>query len=52
MKVLQVGFEEGNVGGGERGSGPEERVVVGKEGEEEAEEEGCRWGEGWELARI
>ena len=41
MQELEVGFEEGDVGGWGGGCGPEEGVVVGEEGEEDAEEEGC-----------
>lgn len=36
----------GRVGGGGRGHGPEDVVVVGEEGEEDAEEEAGCWGEG------
>ena len=41
----EVGFDGAEVGGGDGPVGPEERVVVGEEGEYEAEEEGrCCWG--------
>jgi len=39
VQVLEVGFEEGVVGGGCGRGGPVEGVVVGEEGEEDAEEE-------------
>lgn len=43
--MVQVAFKEGIVGGGRGRCGPKEGVVVGEEGEEDAEEEGCCWGE-------
>lgn len=46
MHQAQVGFEVREVGGGERVRGPEEGVVVGEGGEEDAEEEADGWWEG------
>ena len=43
VKGPQVGFEGCEGGGGGGREGPEDGVVVGEEGEEEAEEEGCGW---------
>jgi hypothetical protein len=46
----QVGFQRAErVRGRGRGRGPEDRVVVGELGEEEAEEEGGRW---WRLGWV
>ena len=42
MDKSQMRFEEGEVGFRRGGRGPEDGVIVGKRGEEDAEEEGCR----------
>jgi len=39
MEEFEVGFDVVEVGFGEEAAGPEEGVVVGEEGEDEAEEE-------------
>ena len=39
----EMGFYVVIVGWGRWGGGPEERVIIGEEGEYEPEEEGCRW---------
>ena len=44
-----MGFDGVEVGGGCGEGGPEEGVVVGKEGEEDAEEEGCCW---WRIVSV
>lgn len=41
MQESEVRFEVVEVGCWGRGCGPEDWVVVGEEGEDEAEEEGC-----------
>lgn len=41
VEEAQVGFEVVVVAGGCRGRGPEEGIVVGEEGEDDAEEEAC-----------
>ena len=43
VQQAQVRFQQVIVGGGRGGRGPEDRVVVGEEGEDDAEEEGGCW---------
>lgn len=43
MEEFEMGFDGVEVSIVEEAAGPEERVVVGEEGEDDAEEEGCRW---------
>lgn len=44
VQEAEVGFYIVEVRWGCWGGGPEERIVVGEEGEDEAEEEGGCWG--------
>lgn len=58
MEEAEVGFGLEEVGLGGRAGGPEEGVVVGEEGEEDAEEEGGCWvgrvslGERWDQGCV
>lgn len=42
VQELEMGFEDGEMGIRGRDGGPEERVVIGEQREEDAEEEGSR----------